>query len=203
MIHQWASVMKHSIKYHVGTLLGRPRRFRYLERLPKRGIGAEIGVFRGEFTPDIIRITQPCELHLIDGWWKLWGDYYPDWGAYTEHGRLATVRAYTEAQRRTAGKPVRFHVGDDLQVLPQFSDGFFDWVYLDSSHQYEHTMRELEILQHKVREVIMGDDWRTEADAEDVNAGGARAIREFCRQSGWRLLELDPVFGQWSIGPPT
>jgi Methyltransferase domain len=187
------------LKYGVGTVLGRPRRFRYLDMLPKGGIGAEIGVFRGEFTPEIIRVTCPRELHLIDGWWELYGECYPDWGSYTEHGRLQTRKMFEEARRRTRGKPVTFHVGDDLAILPTFDDRFFDWVYLDTSHEYEHTLTELEILDRKVSGTIMGDDWRENPDADDPNAGGARAVRAFCQSHGWKLLDPDRAFQQWAI----
>lgn len=187
------------LKNSAGTVLGRPRRWHYLEMLPKRGIGAEIGVFRGEFTPHIIRVAQPRELHLIDGWWGLYGERYPDWGAYTDHGRLETRAAFDEARRRTSGKPVTFHVGDDLSILPTFADHFFDWVYLDTSHDYEHTLSELEILDQKVSRIIMGDDWRQDPDAGDVNSGGARAVRVFCERDCWNLVEPDLVFSQWAI----
>lgn len=32
------------------------------------------------------------------------------------------------------------HIGFDLEVMKGLADGSFDWVYLDSSHQYEHTV---------------------------------------------------------------
>jgi hypothetical protein len=187
------------VKHRVGTALGRPRRWRYLEHLPKGGVGAEIGVFRGEFTPHILRVTRPRHLHLIDGWWELYGDRYPDWGEYTEHGQLETRRAYAEARRRTDGQKVTFHVGDDLSVLPEFPNLYFDWVYLDSSHQYDHTLKELAILTRKVKLVIMGDDWTDQEDADGPNAGCARAVRDFCAAPGWTLLEPDHVFAQWSM----
>lgn len=191
--------MTQGVKQALGTALGRPRRWRYLELLAKGGIGAEIGVFRGEFTPFIIRVTRPKELHLIDGWWELYGEHYPDWGAYTDHGRLQTRAAFADARRRTAGKPVKFHIGDDLAILPTFEDRFFDWVYLDSSHQYEQTLCELAILDRKVKRVIMGDDWREDPAASDENAGGARAVRVFCERRGWSLLEPDARFSQWAM----
>jgi hypothetical protein len=187
------------LRHGLGTMLGRPRRWHYLERLPKGCIGAEIGVFRGEFTPHIIRVTRPSELHLIDGWWELYGERFPDWGLYTERGALETRQAYMDARRRTEGKPVTFHIGDDLEILPTFPDRFFDWVYLDTSHQYEHTMAELEILDRKVTAVIMGDDWRADPEANDSNAGGARAVRAFCARHRWRQLEPDLVFSQWAM----
>jgi hypothetical protein len=187
------------LKHAVGTALGRPRRWRYLEILPKGAIGAEIGVFRGEFSPHIVRVTQPRVLHLIDGWWELYGERYPDWGAYTDHGTLETRAAFEEARRRTHGMPVEFHIGDDLSILPTFADRSLDWAYLDSSHQYEHTLQELALLDRKVSAVIMGDDWREDPNADDSNAGCARAVRVFCESSGWRMLEPDLVFSQWAL----
>ena len=124
------------LKDGAGAAFGKPRRWNYLEMLPKRAIGAEIGVFRGEFTAHILRVTRPRELHLIDGWWKLFGERFPDWGTYTDHGQLETRAAFAEALGRTRGKPVTFHVEDDLALLPTFEDRFFDWVYLDTTHQY-------------------------------------------------------------------
>ena len=187
------------VKEAAGAALGRPRRWHYLQTLPKRGVAAEIGVFRGEFTEHILRVTQPRELHLIDGWWELYGERFPDWGVYTDHGRLKTRTAFAEAQRRTQGKAVTFHVGDDLAILPTFAEGYFDWVYLDTTHEYEHTLTELQILGRKVSGVIMGDDWRDDPNADDCNAGGARAVRRFCERTDWRLLEPDHTFLQWAI----
>lgn len=144
-------------------------------------------------------MTRPRELHLIDGWWELYGERFPDWGAYTKYGTLETRTAFDEARRRTRGMPVRFHVGDDLDILPTLEDRVLDWVYLDTSHEYEHTLKELKLLDRKVSGVIMGDDWRAEPLADDPNAGAARAVRAFCECSGWSLLDPDLGFQQWAI----
>ena len=48
-----------------------PKRSDFLSRLPKDAVCAEIGVFRGEFSRQILEIKAPRELHLIDGWWEL------------------------------------------------------------------------------------------------------------------------------------
>ncbi len=39
-----------------------------LGMLPKKGVGAETGVFRGEFSAMLIATAQPTTLHLIDPW---------------------------------------------------------------------------------------------------------------------------------------
>jgi Methyltransferase domain len=181
------------LKHAIGTAIGRPRRWRFLEQLPKGATGAEVGVFRGEFTRHIVRVTTPKELHLIDGWWALYGERFPNWGAYTEFGRLTTTRAYEEAL--AAAPEGNFHVGDDVEILSTFSDGYFDWVYLDTTHRYEHTLAELAVLDQKAR-IIAGDDWHE--DPSHGHHGVCRAVREFCASNGWRLGPIDP-FGQWII----
>ena len=39
-----------------------------LKGMPKGSVCAEIGVFKGDFTEDILSVVQPIELHLIDPW---------------------------------------------------------------------------------------------------------------------------------------
>jgi hypothetical protein len=82
------------------------------------------------------------------------------------------------AEELVSGR-VRIHIGDDLAVLPAFPDRYFDWVYVDSVHVYEHTRLELEILSRKVKEggLIARDDWIE--DRDHPRHGVCRAVREF------------------------
>ena len=195
--------VERSVSWKVGTWVrATPRRWHFLLDLPKGSVCAEIGVFRGELTRHILEITKPRELHLIDGWWQLYGESFPDWGAYTDHGRLSTRQAYADTQRvvRIAAETtdVTTHVGDDCEILETFADGYFDWVYLDSSHRYEETLQELEVLSRKVRSdgFIAGDDWLD--DPTDINGGAGVAIDEFSSANRWRVDRRDN-FKQWRI----
>ena len=165
-------------------------------------MGAEIGVFRGEFTAHILSIVRPKRLHLVDGWWLLFGEHYPDWGAYTDHGRLKTRAAHAEVERvvrrHGAEETCIVHVGDDVEYLESLAPGTLDWVYLDSSHQYDHTRRELTAILRATKPdgIIAGDDWHD--DPAHEHHGVARAVREFCADHGFTLDPRD-AFGQWSI----
>jgi hypothetical protein len=190
------------IKYQVGSLLGRPRRENFLKLMPKESVGAEVGVFCGDYTKWILKMVRPARLHLIDAWWMMYGDCYPDWGAYTDFGRLETREAYRRVQRVTAryGRPgaTEIHVGDSVALLSEFSDAYFDWVYLDTSHSYEDTRRELDVLREKVKPhgLITGDDWHE--DPNHGHHGMCRAVREFCATHGWSVVLVDG-FRQWCI----
>src|SRR5689334_2871450 len=39
-----------------------------IQQYPKRGIWAEIGVYRGDFSQKILEICEPSEFYLIDNW---------------------------------------------------------------------------------------------------------------------------------------
>ncbi len=175
----------------------------FLKMLPRHSVGAELGVFQGKFSEAIIRIVQPRELHLIDPWWKTMGEYYGEWSRYHNNGELlATRAAYEQAVARVKAVDKEgvavFHVADDLECLSRFDDAYFDWIYIDSSHKYDHTKKELELARRKVKPggIIAGHDWH--ADPTHVHHGVYRAVREFCRQYGWKIVRLDR-HTQWAI----
>ena len=132
----------------------------FLERcIPKRGIGAEIGVFKGQFSPILLSVTQPNRLHLVDPWYLLGVEW--SWA----RGNRSTIDALCSILRRfrqdlSSGRVV-LNIGDDLDVLRTFPNGYFDWVYLDTTHDYEQTTKELELLKDVVKSggIIAGDDW--------------------------------------------
>lgn len=43
-------------------------RLTLLNKMPKASVCAEIGVWKGEFSERIYKITEPKQLHLIDPW---------------------------------------------------------------------------------------------------------------------------------------
>jgi len=176
----------------------------FLRIFPKGSVGAELGVFQGKFSRAILQIVQPRELHLIDPWWTVIGEYYGDWSRFHNGGELLSTRkAYEQAlenvrQVDAQGVAV-FHIQDDVECLKSFEDHYFDWVYVDSSHQYEHTWKELELLHRKVKPtgLIAGHDWKP--DPSDVHHGVYRAVNEFCAKYGWKITHLDRRHTQWCI----
>lgn len=190
------------IKERIKRVLGKPTRISLFENIiPLCAVGAELGVFKGEFSEEILRYNKPEKLYLIDGWWTLYGEAYPDWGEYTENGKLRTRTAYQHVCRMAQNYPdtdTKIIVGDDRDVLQSFDDHYFDWVYIDTSHKYHHTMEELEILERKVKRdgLICGHDWVE--DPENIHYGVYLAISEFCKRHNFELIYKDQ-YSQWVI----
>lgn len=165
--------------------------------LPKGGVAAEIGVQRGDFTGELLELAEPRRLHLLDLWYLLGKEWH--WG----EGDRSTTGALIEVIRRFEDELVEgrvvLNVGDDLEQLETFDDHYFDWVYLDSSHIYEHTRLELDVLARKVKPggLIAGDDWIPEPT--HPHHGVFRAVSELVAGGGYELVYASEDDLQWAI----
>lgn len=202
----WKRALKRS-RNPIWAAVGFPQRWfgnreGFLSLIPRNSVGAELGVFRGEFSRWIMRRVRPTRLHLVDVWWTAFGEFYPDWGEYTQSGLLRTEDAYKSVVSIVAQEGyqdrVILHAGDDVSYLEGLPDGCLDWAYVDSSHEFEHTCRELDVLCSKVhaKGLICGHDWCP--DPGDRHYGVYRAVREFCARGGWSICYLDNHM-QWAL----
>lgn len=161
--------------------------------LPKGGIGAEIGVFTGLFSPHLFEATEPTRMYLVDPWGSMWGDTYPAWGAYTAFGKLTTQAAMDAVKARTKkfGDKVEMIVGTSMDWLPKLPNNFLDWVYLDSSHAYLETIQELALIAPKLRPggVVMCDDCRP--DPKSKHHSVFRAVRDFTKMREFEVFHME------------
>jgi hypothetical protein len=171
------------------------------EILAAGGIGAEIGVHKGGFSRVLLDHARPSRLHLMDAWY-LEGEEWT-WGAGNRSTIAALVNIIGHYQRELISGQVVLNIGWDLDLLPAFPDGYFDWVYLDTSHQYEQTAKELELLRTKVKAtgIISGDDWY--ASPADPHHGVFKAVNEFIEKSPYILAYADEHDLQWAIRQST
>jgi hypothetical protein len=177
------------------------RRF-VAELLPKGGVGAEIGVFTGLFSTILLDVARPSHAYFVDPWWEAFGQNYPNWGRYTDHGRLSTSVAH-----RTAVRRINSHARDaKTEVLVEYSTTFFprtpdrhfDWIYLDSTHSYEGTVKELELIKTKLKRgaILAGDDWHD--DPAHRHHGIAKAVLEAVSRGEYEEISRFPAL-QWAV----
>lgn len=162
--------------------------------LPTGAVGAEIGVFCGDFSKPFAKCTMPARLYLIDPWWVLHGE------RFSYRPGLLTKTAYDSAVSR-----MKWWIDRGLAVLvversqtalAKMDDAHLDWAYLDSSHDYRETKEELGLLRAKVKAdgIICGHDFNTRR-----HPGVFRAIAEFLKETPeYELFYLDN-FTQWAI----
>ncbi|HUF44130.1 MAG TPA: class I SAM-dependent methyltransferase [Aestuariivirgaceae bacterium] len=163
-----------------------------LRRVPRRAVCAELGVFTGQFAAQILALTNPAKLYMVDPWWMTFGEHYPDWGAYTANGTLPTRAAYEAAaiRARADGRESKASLVVDYSTrwLTTLPDGTLDWVYLDTGQAYEITLTELRLLSAKLKPggVILGDDW--EPDPSRPHHRIFRAVHQFIGETDFRVI---------------
>lgn len=174
-------------------------RIKFLRKMEiaHNGVGAEIGVQKGFFTHVIQEEFRPLRLHLIDPWYLL-GEKWT-WATTNQSTNKALRNILYWFQKDLAQRKIILNIGFDEDVLGTLPDHYFDWVYLDTSHSYDHTKRELELLHRKVKPdgIILGDDWFTEPGHKFF--GQYRAIQEFIEEKGYRMIYASDDDHQFAI----
>jgi Methyltransferase domain len=174
------------------------KRIELLRRfIARHGTGAELGVHRGCFSLALLEALAPTKLYLVDPWYlhgKQW-----HWGKGDRSTMNALCRIlHTMEDELVAGRLVLV-IDDDLQALSKIPNDHLDWAYLDTTHQYEHTVKELDLLKVKVKAagVIAGDDWQS--DPSHRHHGVCKAVREFIDREPYKLLYSDEASRQWAV----
>jgi len=155
-----------------------------LAALPTGGVGAELGVYRGDFSARMLGIAAPRRLHLIDPWRYEIADTYR---GTVYGGRRGVSQAFMDAMHdavlhrfaaEIAAGRVVVHRAASAETSALFPDEYFDWIYIDGNHLYEFVRRDLELYHTKVKRggLIAGDDYHR---GGWWKGGVKRAVDEF------------------------
>lgn len=131
--------------------------------LPKHGIGAEVGVWKGDFSQALLTLAKPRLLHLIDPWQA--SDEPDHAQAWYGKSRVEDLdQIYHDVVGRFSGEldqdRVRIHRRRSVEVLAHMPPDSLDFVYVDGDHRYQAVRADLELAVAKVRPggVIVADD---------------------------------------------
>ena len=173
-------------------------RHRLLWAMGRGGICAEIGVWRGDFSQQIVDRYRPTELHLVDPW--LFAPHFPKrwYGGMCAQNQPDMDEIMSSVAKRFAANPVvKLHRGKSVEIAGQFPDSYFDWVYIDGDHSYEMVLEDLRVWSKKVKlgGLIGLDDyeWRDEEGRLSVRD----AIETFL--AGSKVRDATPIRGQFLI----
>jgi hypothetical protein len=140
------------------------RRREILAVLPRQSVGMEIGVWKGDFSAELLRALSPTKLHLIDPW-VLRDDAVHRSAWYGSEGKADMEAIYEEVLQRFAAERakgvVEVHREPSKQVLQRLADNSLDFVYIDGDHEYSAVHDDCFLAYDKVRAggLICGDDY--------------------------------------------
>ena len=166
-----------------------------LDMLPKESVGAEIGVHLGDFSKTILDSVFPKELHLIDPWEYKTSSIYKTalYGGGAKGGQAEMDERYSHILSRfdmqIHNGQVEVHRGYSTDILENFPDRYFDWIYIDGNHLYEYVKIDLELSLRKVKTdgYITGDDYKEGGWWE---GGVKRAVDEFAKNQAVQLVVI-------------
>ena len=135
--------------------------------LGKNGIGAEVGVWRGDFSAQILERARPSKLYLIDPWVRQLDDVHKHavYGIESDHDVDAIYQSvasrFSEEVRLGQVSILRTFSAEALQRFP---DNYFDFVYIDGDHDYRSVRQDCFVAFDKVKPggLICGDDYTTD-----------------------------------------
>jgi hypothetical protein len=161
-------------------------RHELLNRMPKNAVCAEIGVWHGDFSKEILQMTQPVELHLVDPWL-----FMPDLPLRGYGGREAPDQAYMDDMARrvaemfSADARVSVHRMRSEEFFRVMREKQFDWIYVDGDHRYEAVLADLSgswpLL--KAGGLLAGDDFLFNK-TEERDMPVKRAVERFSSERG-------------------
>jgi hypothetical protein len=136
----------------------------------KTGLGAEIGVERGNFSK-LILSQWTGNLISVDMW---------------EHEEIYKTAMANLTDRRCL--PTKM---SSVEAAKRVSDEALDFVYIDADHDYEHCKQDLEAWFPKVRHggLVAGHDYLnwTKEEGAGCEFGVKAAVDEFCVKHGYQL----------------
>lgn len=166
-----------------------------LSKLPVNSIGAEIGVHLGDFSQVLVDTLSPKELILIDPWEHQTSEKYQEawYGGAAKDGQNEMDARYTSIFERfnkqiDAGS-VKVKRGYSENILKEYPDEYFDWVYIDGNHLYEYVKQDLLLSLDKVKVggFITGDDY---TKGGWWKGGVKKAVDEFTENTAVELIEI-------------
>tara|TARA_Y100001970_G_scaffold235423_1_gene294425 strand:- start:178 stop:804 length:627 start_codon:yes stop_codon:yes gene_type:complete len=151
-----------------------------LDKIPKNSILAEIGVDEGDFSERLYKKCDPEYLYLIDLWSsKRYGE---------KKFNIVKNRFYDQLKK----DEVKIFRDDSINVVSNFNDNFFDWIYIDTDHSFNTTYKELITWKSKVKRngIISGHDYMMGNWKKTYRYGVIEAVHKFCVEYSWEMVFL-------------
>lgn len=153
----------------------------------------EIGVHQGGFAKYIYDILLPNKLYLIDPWEnggdknspkKTYSGALDGWPtAYSNDGDL---RCVTNLFLNNSNVIIK--KGFSYDIVDEFSDEYFDFIYIDATHIYESVKADLTMFLPKLKPngLICGHDYGN--DYNKCGFGVIEAVDEFILENNGKII---------------
>jgi hypothetical protein len=156
--------------------------------VPKDGRVAEIGVWQGVFSKDLVQTLKPREFVAFD---IFTGHEEQSW-----HGKTGaelfdglTHRKFYEREMAPFSAVTKIVEGSSLETLRAYTDRSFDLVYIDGNHHYEFVKSDAAFAAEMVKDTgfLVFNDYIS-IDHQGVNYGVVPVVNEMVVNQGWQVV---------------
>lgn len=168
-----------------------PKRIDLIKLLPPGALMAEIGVWRGYFSIEILNETSVGKLFLVDAWkpQPVYNDHLVE-DDHEENLRLTKhhCRGHLMGGRVQIVRGDSLYVAENDRTIPPLHAAF-----IDANHSYEACLADLLAWEKRLRPdgVLLGHDYtETHPNAIKWGFGVVAAVRDFCATRGWEITHL-------------
>ena len=128
-----------------------------LESITPDSICVEIGVFKGEFSEEIVK-KGPRHLYLVDPW-KTWNG--PGFRLYSKKQAVMDEIHESVVEKFQGDDNVTVRRLPSLEAVSGFEDDSLDWVYVDGDHGFQPCLDDLKAWYPKCKKggLLVVDDY--------------------------------------------
>ncbi|MAH46733.1 hypothetical protein CMI37_12970 [Candidatus Pacearchaeota archaeon] len=168
----------------------------------KNSVCVEVGVEDGFFSEMILNEINPRQLFLVDPW-EVGSDKNSTEKSYKEIDNLPTAYSDERMLEKVKEKfsdqiennKIIIKKGFSYDIVDEFPDDFFDFIYIDACHLYESVKADLKMFLPKLKAggLMCGHDY-----LDKYGFGVVQAVNEFVVDNNFELITLHTIQeGQW------
>lgn len=143
----------------------------------------EIGVWRGEFSFQVISILKPANFYAVDPYEIFEGMVSAPGAEFRNQESLNTL--YEQVNKKIVAKGHSVIRKKSLDAVNDFENESLDYVYIDGDHTYEGCLADIIAWWPKVKSggILAGDDYDISKTGLGFDFGVIEAVSEFAEKN--------------------
>ena len=145
-------------------------------------VGIEIGVATGTFSEILLNTTNLKKIYFVDPWREYPRSVYNDCTNCSQKEQDGRYK-YVIDRLNKFGERVEIVRKDSVEVLNDYADEYFDFIYIDANHAYEYAKIDVNNWYPKLKQggIFSGHDY-FDGNTRHGVYGVKSAVDEFCKE---------------------
>ena len=160
-----------------------------LDNLKLNGMGIEIGVNEGTYSDVLLSKTRLQKIYFVDPWKEFISNEQKDNAYYGSQKTLDDRYKMVVEKLKKYGERVAILRKDSVEALQDFSNDYFDFIYIDAVHTYEYVKKDMNSWYPKLKHggVFAGHDYAKDTISSLGVYGVKSAVDEFCQERNIKM----------------